>query len=182
MTLTQRHIDELWFAMIKMFGSRWTREYGDVDDGSWLKALNGLTPEQLVTGTKRCIDSGREWPPSLPKFVSMCYPDPEDIGLPSVKEAFGEALRQSRENYPRYSHSAVYHAYIQSNTWNINSKENAFEVFEKTYLKLVRRVSQGEELSPVPTLIPSMTAHVKTKYGHEQSRKLKTMLKVKVTQ
>lgn len=71
-TLSKRHIRALWEHMARVYGTRWTSNYGTEDDGTWFGGLADLAPDDLKAGFRRCIESGTDWPPSLPTFRAYC--------------------------------------------------------------------------------------------------------------
>ena len=62
----------LWVAMAEMYGTKWTNHYGDTPNATWAAGLAGLTDRHIDRGINAVMDSGDEWPPSLPKFKSLC--------------------------------------------------------------------------------------------------------------
>lgn len=54
-----------------MFGHKWT-SIATSDDGTWLSALRGVTPGQLMSGIMRVENGIWEWPPSLSEFKMLC--------------------------------------------------------------------------------------------------------------
>lgn len=59
--------------MAGMFGiSKVESTLGRADDGTWLAGLQDMSTRDLARGLKRLLDSGKEWPPSLPEFRKMC--------------------------------------------------------------------------------------------------------------
>lgn len=58
--------------MGRIYGRTWITSFGDRDDGTWLAALQRLTPEQVGQGLDACIRGGSEWPPNLPQFLRLC--------------------------------------------------------------------------------------------------------------
>jgi len=58
--------------MAEMFGTKWTHHYGETPLTSWAVALADLTDRHIARGINAVMDSGEEWPPSLPKFKSLC--------------------------------------------------------------------------------------------------------------
>lgn len=77
LSLGPEHIGELWRRMTAIYGHRWLSSYGPTDaDDTWLRGLNGLSPSDLGKGLMACVESGDEWPPTLPAFRRLCKPDP----------------------------------------------------------------------------------------------------------
>ena len=71
--LTSAHIESLWIKMTSTYGHRWVSSYGEKDDGTWLAGLRGISKEQIASGYIRLVESGEEWPPSLPEFRRLCF-------------------------------------------------------------------------------------------------------------
>lgn len=67
--------------MTRMYGHRWTSNYGERDDGTWARGLRGITAEQLGKGIQRILEPSATadgWPPTLPEFRAMCkQPQPK---------------------------------------------------------------------------------------------------------
>ena len=74
----------LWERMTHLYGHKFSAAFGERaanPDGSltdvahtWAGGLRGITGAQLAAGLRTCIESGNEWPPSLPEFRAMCLP------------------------------------------------------------------------------------------------------------
>lgn len=67
-------IMDLWRAMVRMYGHKWTSNYGEMPDPGnvWARCLKGLTAEQIKTGLGACVSLALEWPPSAPQFLNLC--------------------------------------------------------------------------------------------------------------
>ena len=72
--LTDAHIAKFWLRMTMIYGHKWTSSFSARDDGTWLKGLGDVTPEQIGIGLEKCRTSGEGWPPTLPDFRAMCLP------------------------------------------------------------------------------------------------------------
>lgn len=70
------------------FGHRWTSQYGEEDDGTWLQALRGITPDQVRQALQAVEDSGAEWPPTLPQFKAYCRGRRGEFGIGYVPEVY----------------------------------------------------------------------------------------------
>lgn len=110
-SLTEKHIDLLWQVMTRTFGNTWTSSFGAVDDGTWLKILDGVTPRQVAHG----LDEMRKtwagaFPPNALQFRELCVDAPALVEsramykpykrLPSPnadKETAKKALGEARE-------------------------------------------------------------------------------------
>lgn len=91
----------LWLRLGKQFGSRWTSQYGDCDDGTWAAALRGVDTSILGNALGRVALSGTEFPPSLPEFLAICG---RACGLPDAGSAYASACHN------RWSHAVVFEA------------------------------------------------------------------------
>lgn len=87
-------MDELWMRMASRYGHAWVSQYGPLPDGiaaaEWRETLWGLTPDMLREGFEADAIRGSEWPPSSPKFRSMCFGIPS---LPSVRMEINDMCR-----------------------------------------------------------------------------------------
>ena len=70
--LPEETMSVLWVSMAQMYGTKWTHNYGDEPNATWAAGLAGLTDRHIARGINAVMDSGEEWPPSLPKFKSLC--------------------------------------------------------------------------------------------------------------
>lgn len=102
----------------------------------WEDEVKNLSLEQIKKGLEKCKDPfGRhvEFPPTLPQFICLCFPDAEEIGIPSVEEAYRQALCPSLER-----HSLVQNAIdcIGSYTFKMMSEAEARRRFMPIYAQL----------------------------------------------
>ena len=159
----------LWLRMIALYGHRWTSQFGEIPtDGSdtpamaaWAQALKGVPERHLALGIKRCVERGDPWPPSLPGFVALCHPTPEDFGLKPTAQAYREGIRAGDRPGHVWSHPAVARAWRAAVA---AAASNAFAreaVFARIYRHLVRRVLAGDRIDhrlPEPLLNPAEEA------------------------
>lgn len=61
--------------MCRIYGHKWTSAYGETDDGTWLKGMSDITPEQVAHGLTECLKRQDPWPPTLPEFRAMAKPN-----------------------------------------------------------------------------------------------------------
>ena len=79
------------------FGHRWTANYGSALDGDklsdaaliWQKGLSEFEIDEIANGLNNMVDSGIEWPPSLPQFVEFCR-NKADVYDPHKTAAYRE--------------------------------------------------------------------------------------------
>ena len=124
---------------------------------SWVKAflVEGITQlEQIRFGVERCRSLGTDFMPSVGKFVKLCQPTPEMLGIPPRDKAFREALENahpSRFGGRVWSHTAIRHAALQCemhNLWEL-PPEKASKVFDRAYDITIRHLVQGLPLEDI---------------------------------
>lgn len=88
----------LWAKMTVLFGSRWTRENGEVDGlvfHGWMEELKYLGVDAIEHGINSVKYSGSQYVPCLNKFLSHCREkDGHQEFLPG--ETFSEQLHGGR--------------------------------------------------------------------------------------
>ncbi len=124
---------------------------------SWTKAfiVEGISQlEQIRFGIERCRSLGTDFMPSVGKFIKLCQPTPEMLGIPSHDRAFREALENShpsRFGERTWSHPAIRHAALQCEIHNLCDQipEKASKVFDRAYDITIRRLVQGLPLEDI---------------------------------
>lgn len=124
---------------------------------SWIKAfiVEGITQlEQIRFGVERCRSLGTDFMPSVGRFIKLCQPTPEMLGIPPHDKAFREALENShpsRFGDRSWSHPAVRHAALQCEMHNLGDliPEKASEVFDRAYEITIRRLVAGLPLEDI---------------------------------
>lgn len=124
---------------------------------SWTKAfiVAGINQiEQIRFGIERCRALGTDFMPSVGKFVSLCQPTPEMLGIPSHDKAFREALlnlHPARITSREWSHPAVRHAALQCEMHNLTDliTEKASKVFDRAYDITIRMLMTGQPLEDI---------------------------------
>lgn len=166
----ERALVTLWARMGEIFGAKWTNQYGTVDEtafGTWLKLLEGLTPNHIRTGFEAMLRSRPEYAPDAIQFRKLCT---GLAGLPLVDDAYVEACNARRPyEQHKYTHPIVYHAgkacgftYLAANPTKV-----ALPRFKAMFELLVKRIERGEVLeAPVPELLE----HQRTPFDPEQHR------------
>jgi hypothetical protein len=105
----------LWERMISAYPHRWAPTMGEspqhpatLPDGrphpkagqltvagdTWARGLAGFTGEQMARGLEGCINSGKEWPPSLTEFKMRA------LGIPSFSEVAADSARENARRMP----------------------------------------------------------------------------------
>lgn len=81
--------------MAKLYESLWTTKNGVKPDpsGFWSEAFADVSEEQITRGFQRLLDSGREYPPSLPMFKAMCLQKTSDDYIKEMLEETNKNFR-----------------------------------------------------------------------------------------
>jgi hypothetical protein len=92
--ITSRHMEALWGRFEAIYGKKFSEEFGNAIE-IWFRTFQerNLKPEDIKSGIDACLDSGDQFPPSLPKFLRMCRPLRAAAHVP-----FEPAPRLSLEN------------------------------------------------------------------------------------
>ena len=78
-------VSTTWTSLAEMFGSRFTREYGDSAPETWRRTIESLNDFELARGLRRLLQQGSGSPPTLPQFVKACRAaDPDDVVRPAA--------------------------------------------------------------------------------------------------
>lgn len=114
--------------------------------------------EQIRFGVEACRQLPSDFVPSVGRFIAMCRPGPELLGLPSEDEAYAEAARNA---YPSggsvvWSHPAVAHAAREVGLYNLSTMplKASRMLFCRAYEIVCRRVANGEPLRPILVGLP----------------------------
>lgn len=124
----------------------------------WVRAMfeGGVcTQEQIDMGLARCRAENTDFIPSPGKFISLCEPTPEMVGLPSLEAAYEQAMRNchpAMRGREKWFHPAVYHATAAAGFHSLPllSRELGLASFGKRYQVQACRVWRGEDLGPIP--------------------------------
>lgn len=160
--------------------SNWVAAYGPTPNNLWIHALKDIDSKSIQRGVLKSISQKRErkgFPPNLEEFVFLCTPAPEDVGAPSLEEAYQEAcnlgkdiLQDCQGGYKRtigkeWSHAAVYHAYKSIEGWKFITDDKAKRaIFSDKYDLMIERIVNGEQLEkPERTLAIENPSGVKLK-------------------
>ena len=101
----------MWERMAHIYAHRWTSKMGisAIDDKSeltpaaktWATGLADVLSGEINNGLLACIDSGDEWPPSLPEFKKMCRgKSVDEFGIGYIPEQY---RRQAATSVPALS-------------------------------------------------------------------------------
>lgn len=129
---------------------------------SWIKAFMaaGISNlNQIRFGIESCRALGSDFIPSVGKFIQMCQPTPEMLGIPSHDKAYAEAISNAHPSMVgsrEWSHQAVYHAASQCGLHALSTMpaEASRKVFDRNYDITIRMLVNGERLRSIPLALP----------------------------
>jgi len=151
---------------------------------TWIKAfakagINSL--EQIRYGIEACRDLGQDFAPSVGRFIKMCEPTAEMLGLPSADKAYAEACRNAHPSADRqWTHAAVMHAANETGFYNLNTlkEDESKKLFNRNYDIACRMVAKGEPLKEIPKALPSeVSVPAKPETVNRELAKMRAMLK-----
>lgn len=129
---------------------------------------SGITSvEQIRFGVQACRLVASDFVPSVGRFISMCHPTPEMLGLPSETEAYAEACRNAYPNAGRveWSHPAVSHAAREVGLFNLSTLplKDTRALYSRAYQIVCRMLANGEPLRPILVGLPEQVAGRRTR-------------------
>lgn len=142
--------------MTKLLGQRWESKHGAVPTREWQRLLARFAHESAEQIASRIVSRlqpngrGEIWPPEMADVIAMCQPKPEDFGLPTVNEAYRDAV------HGRWSrHPVVYEAARRVGTFELrnHSEARSRPEFEREYAEvcvewMAGRRFEGPKLNP----------------------------------
>ena len=143
------------FARLRAsYGHRFDSTFGDgeslnIAKREWGFCLKDYSEAQLAKAL-HAAKLKYAWPPAISEFLQLMQANPEDLGLPSAREAYLEACscRIDPRRFP-WRHAIVYEAARLTEFWRLKtgSEKDSWPLFEKHYQALVQRVLNGEEFT-----------------------------------
>ena len=55
-----------------MYGHKFISQFGDTPDDTWVRCLEGITPQEMAKGLELCLEAHTEWPPGAVEFAALC--------------------------------------------------------------------------------------------------------------
>ncbi len=165
---TKLLINMLFARLQLIYTHRFESAYGDETTitqakREWGYSLAGCPRERIEYALERC-KLELAWPPTIAEFRAYLEPRPEDLGLPSTREAYLEACQKSHAPLrERWSHIAVHLAARNTGYFSLRSESErlTWPSFEKAYKEVVSRYADGEELvidTPIALPEPDLSA------------------------
>lgn len=164
---TVQVINALFRELMAIFPA-WKQAWPDQEavnaaKATWTKAFMAekiTKVEQIRFGIEQCRKLGSNFAPSVGKFINLCQPTPEMLGLPPLETAFREASRNvhpSMAGQANWSHDAIWHTAKESGFESLNRLETSLarKLFERNYVITVRRLIDGLPLQKMPLGLPA---------------------------
>lgn len=177
---------------LKAIFPAWRQAWPDDNDLKAYKAsmtkgfiAEGITNiNQIRYGVAACRRLASDFVPSVGRFIALCHPTPDLLGLPSEDDAYAEATRNAYPNAGRvvWSHVAVSHAAREVGLYNLSTLplKSSRELFNRAYKITCRLVASGEPLRPILVGLPEKVAGRKTpEVGRAALKKLRNRNKEK---
>jgi hypothetical protein len=163
----------LWERMTALYGHAWLSVHGpspQSSDGTltihgetWSKVLSGLSGTQLGHGLEACITSGREFPPSAPRFRSMCLQLPSFI---SLKAQFDAVRYQEKDAGP---FARLVCQFLNYDSYRYGDKKTSDKALKEAYELASEQLMRGGSYPPEPVAAIS-NAPVKPRELSEEER------------
>lgn len=135
-----------------------TQEEFEAAKREWMKAFKQAKLadlEKIKFGVNQYRMLTTPFVPSPGQFIAMCEPTPEQLGLPTIADAWRQVKRQFGNITMAFSHSVIDHAVLESEIKNLRmlSEKNALELFARNYEISIRMFVEGRELREIPKAI-----------------------------
>lgn len=149
----------------------------------WVKALieKGITrQEQIGKGIKACRAMRGDFITSPADFIALCKSSHEDIGAPSVDNAFKIALTNAsaafRNSKKDWVHEAVRHASLKTTSWALSHEPLRIikPIFEKNYHEACQLYAEGRIMMQIEVHTPDIYEHKLQAKISDQFKDLKT--------
>jgi len=159
--ITIRVVNELFKELVSInpaFKQAWPTEQEFINTKrQWMMAFEeaGISSiEQVKKGLKAVRLSSRPFIPSPGWFIDKCRATHEDIGAPTVRAAYNEAMRKSVLAYgvvDDWSHPVVKSARNAVGTHNLSNRteKETFPRFEEAYSNACNDFASGRNLNQI---------------------------------
>ena len=117
----------------------------------WAESLKKY-PAECINAAVETVIQANDYLPTLTEVLKACTGSMGTINIPTPQEAFIEAQKSSspRQSFP-WTHPIIYWAGREIGWELINSQNNnAFQVFSKTYMRLIKEMKAGKEFKVTP--------------------------------
>jgi len=176
----------LWRRMDEMFPVVWGSQMGAAGDDNgiyktWFKVLGDLNSRQVKRGIDRLANSGAKFIPAVSEFKAMCRGSAEDLGLPVLYEAYGEAAKFSgRAREHVWSHPVVYAAAKEVGFYDLQRKpkNEMIKLFKPVYERCMQQVADGVDFGamlPEPDEVEAPVVPVSAEVAKSHIEKIREL-------
>lgn len=169
-------MDRLWTVMLNIFGHQFESSFGTTPSAEWTTILAGITPQMMGAGIERMKNTPKfaEWPPNALAFRALCIPRGEDLGFPSLDEAFQQAVGNRTEKHPAVVHTL---RHLDSYALRRMPGADAHRAFARAWQKTIDEIAAGGELPAAPIgLADDTVAKPKRERSPEEIQRCASML------
>lgn len=134
----------------------------NIEKTQWIRAFMDVglnTLEKIQLGVKKCRIESPINTPTIGQFIKWCNPEPQDIGLPTLEQAYEISIhinRQFSDYKPscQKTYSVIRHVIDQIGSMEFRSMkaERAFKTFERYYPIACNQFVEGK-LKEIPKAI-----------------------------
>lgn len=139
---------------------------------TWARGLSDLDQRMIKNGIQKAKDFSGYF--CLPAFRELCRFQPEDFGIPNVRQAFDLIYKTQFGKAGDLGHPVVYHAMRECGVWDLKNlgEQEAYRKFEYHYDAMSKRYMAGEKLDiPVVQAIPEKVERERTPQEMEELKK-----------
>jgi hypothetical protein len=133
-------------------------EVGECAYETWCIGLDDYTLDQIGAGIDKVIKKDIQYPPTLKQFQSLCKRSLEDLGVPSMEDAYKQVcVNLGRTDHAQnWRHPVVYWAYVNTgrSEFNTLTEKQIKPIFKKNYQILVDKLMDGKDVGELPRLLP----------------------------
>lgn len=107
---------------------------------------------QVEWGIKRTRLESPINTPTIKQFLDWCTPTTQQLGVPSISDAFDEACKNSHPSATkRWSHDVVHYAWTKTGSFELCNRPSASirPIFEEHYNEAIKLHSQGKILRQI---------------------------------
>ena len=143
--------------MTGLYSHKFTGGYGTEPTPEWKMAVRDCSPEMIKRGLDRCVKEFPSWPPNPIEFRNLCYPTPEEMGLPSNETAFLQAVGSIKERHPAVIY-ALRNLGAECFRLRHSDEKTARDMFNKVWAQTIEFVANGGDLPEPEKQIPERPA------------------------
>jgi hypothetical protein len=130
---------------------------------TWVEGLQDMSPEMLKNGLKKAMDFTGYM--TLPTFRELCRFQPDDFGIPAVRDSFDMVYKTQYGKQGKLLHPVCYQAVKDCGLYELQnlSEKDSFRRYEFYFSSAAKRFMAGEPMDmPAVQVIPEKVERPKT--------------------